>query len=249
MICPFENLYESVCSPQDTFQRIPRINRWGDYENTICELNFFKAINSTSENNIKSVLYNRNLSDNWFNVLKKLNGKLLTLDELNETYNKFNKENNQLIINSIIKPRYTSSCESLTKLYPIRFDKSRKKSNVVIAGSNKLRTDGNEIMVTAKTYGEKGYCDPICQRIYSTIERDFNEDGNVRNNIVKVYKEFVRTGDIRFEVNDILDNENKITLEELRRQGVKSNTPYVRFDKVYHRKLGLVRITDLDEFI
>lgn len=245
----FENLYESVCSPQDTFQRIPRINRWGDYENTICELNFFKAINSTSENNIKSVLYNRNLSDNWFNVLKKLNGKLLTLDELNETYNKFNKENNQLIINSIIKPRYTSSCESLTKLYPIRFDKSRKKSNVVIAGSNKLRTDGNEIMVTAKTYGEKGYCDPICQRIYSTIERDFNEDGNVRNNIVKVYKEFVRTGDIRFEVNDILDNENKITLEELRRQGVKSNTPYVRFDKVYHRKLGLVRITDLDEFI
>ena len=64
-----------------------------------------------------------------------------------------------------------------------------------------------------------------------------------------MYKEFVRTGDIRFEVNDILDNEKSITLDELRRQGVKSNTPYVRFDKVYHRKLGLVRITDLDEFI
>jgi len=247
----FAHLYESVCSPQDTLQRVPRINRWGDYENIICELYFFKAVNSTSENNIKSVLYNRNLSDNWFNTLKKLNGKLITLDELNEIYNKFNIENHQLIINSIIKPRYTSSCESLTKLYPIRFDKPRKKNNITIAGSNKLRTDGNEIMVTAKMHGEKGYCDSICQRIYSNIERDFHEDqiGNVRNKIIKVYKEFVRTGDVRFEVNDILDNENKITLDELRRQGVKSNTPYVRFDKIYHKELGLVRITDLDEFI
>ena len=246
----FVNLYESVCSPQDTFQRIPRINRWGDYKNIDCELNFFKAINSKSENQMKEKLYDRNLSDNWFDILKELDGKSLTLDELNVVYNKFQQSYNNLIKN-LIKSRYTQSLESLTKLYPIRFDGPRKKSKIVIAGSNKLRTDGNEIMITAKKYGEKGYCNPICQKIYSNIERDFHEDevGNVRDQIIKVYKEFVRNGDDRFQVNDILDNENKMTLDELRRQGIKSNTPYVRFDKEYHKDFGLIKIGLLERLL
>ena len=244
----FSCLVESVCSPQDTFQRIPRVNRWGDYQNTTCELKFFKFPNSKSENGLRNILYTRNLSDNWFDELKRLNGQQLTLDELNAVYNNFNKKYGKLV-SELIKSRYSTSIDSLTDIYPIRFNTKRTKSKIVIAGSNKLRTNGNEIMVTAKEYGKKTYCDPICQRIYSTIDRDFHETPIVRNQIIKVYKEFVRIGDPRFEVNDILDNQNKITLEGLRREGIKSNTPYVRFDKQYHHEYGMVELSHLDKIL
>lgn len=247
----FSCLLESVCSPQDTFQRIPRINRWGDYDTPYCELKFFKATNSVSENNMKNILYTRNLSDCWFEELKKLGGQELTLDELNEVYNLFHKKYERLI-KDLLKSRYSSSNESLTKLiYPIRFDKKRSKNKIVVAGSNKLRTDGNEIMVTAKEYGKRSYCDPICQKIYSTIEKDFEEHltPDVRNNILRTYREFVKTGDERFEVNDILDNEKKVTIEELRRQGTKSTTPYPIFHKEYHQEYGLIRISHLNKIL
>ena len=246
----FSCLVESICSPQDTFQRIPRINRWGDYKNIICELKFFKARNSDSENKMKNILYTRNLSDCWFNELEKLNGLDLTLDELNKTYNKFNEKYDRPI-KDLIKSRYSTSCVSLIKLYPIRFVRRKGKNKIIVAGSNKLRTDGNEIMITAKEYENKRYCDPICQKIYSTIEKDFKEDRtpDVRNKIIRVYKEFIRTNDVRFDVNDILDNDDNITLEELRRQGVKSNTPYVRFDKEYHKEYGLISLSHLDKLL
>lgn len=246
----FANLVESVCSPQDTLQRVPRTNRWGDYDNIIPEIIFFKCKNSLSEISIREELYSRNLSDLWFEELKKLDGCEITLDELNIVYNDFHKKYEKQIKN-LIKQRYSNSLMTLSKLYPIRFDRPKSKKKILVAGSNRLRTDGNEIMIIAKIHGSEEYCDPICQKIYSTIERDFheNQNANTRNQIIKVLKYLRESCDERFDYNDILDNENKITLEELRRQGVKSNTPYPRFDVEYHEEYGLIGIPLLNNLI
>lgn len=244
----FTCLAESVCSPQDSLQRIPRINRWGDYENTICELKFFRANESRSECKVKEAVYDISLSDKWFEELLKYDGQFLTLDEMNVIYNNFNeiyvKE-----IKQLIRKRHTESSDALVKIYPVRFNDTKKKDRVIVAGSNKLRTSGNELMITAKIYGERKYCDPICQKIYNSIGKDFNEDPFIRNKIIKTYKDFEKTNDDRFDFRTILDNEKRITIDELRRHGIKSTTPYPRYDVSYHRDYGLIKNSDLEKLL
>jgi hypothetical protein len=244
----FTCLVESICSPQDSLQRIPRINRWGDYENTTCELKFFRANESKSESKVKEAVYDIPLSDKWFEELLKYDGQFLTLDEMNIIYNNFNQMYFK-DVKQLIRKRHTESVDALVKIYPVRFNETKKKDKVIVAGSNKLRTSGNELMIVAKVYGERKYCDPICQKIYNSIEKDFNEDPFIRNKIIKTYKDFEKINDDRFDFRAILDNEKKITIDELRRHGVKSTTPYPRYDVSYHKEYGLIKNIDLEELL
>jgi hypothetical protein len=55
--------------------------------------------------------------------------------------------------------------------------------------------------------------------------------------------------DERFDYNDILNNRNYITLDGIRVFAKKSNTPYIRFDKVYHPEYGEVSEETLKELL
>ena len=62
-------------------------------------------------------------------------------------------------------------------------------------------------------------------------------------------KNLRNSNDERFEFNEILDQENNINLDNLRKYARKSNTPYVRFDKVYHPIFGLTKIELLENLL
>ena len=241
----FKNLYESVLSPESTVQRCGRCDRWGDYLG-VSTLNIFKVPNNKSENMIRDILYNRNISDTWFDYLLGYNGKEISLNELYVMYNDFNNKNASVIKNYIIR-KHNDSLDSLERIYPIKFNETTN-TDTLTAGSNKLRSFGNEIFFITQIYGSDEYTSPFNTRIYDSISKDFNETDNPLPRIKGVFKKLIKEDDIRFNYNDLMDNKN-ITLDAVRLYGKKSDTPYVRFDKVYHKEFGLVNIELLDRII
>jgi CRISPR-associated endonuclease Cas3-HD len=240
----FTHLIESVCSPQTSLQRIPRVNRWGDINETTT-LSFFNS-DSKSEINMKNILYTYNLSNHWFEELKKLDGKQLTLNDINEIYNSFHVKYEKEI-KSFVNSRYTDSSISLSEIYPVRFNNKRTNNKIIKAGGNKLRCTQNEIMVIVRKHNTNEYTDPTSQRYYTSIENDFNETGNIWKRIIGVYEELFNSCDERFDLYQTI--KNKLTLDDFRRNGKFSNTPYVRFDQVYHPDYGFINETLLDNIL
>lgn len=244
----FNHLVESVCSPQTTLQRIPRVNRWGDITTTPT-ITFFNMV-SKSEDAMKRIFYTYNLSELWFKEIEKLDGYEMTLDELNNVYNNFQK-NNETQLKNYIDNLYQQSTISLSNLYPIRFNKSKNKSKIIKAGGNKLRTSINdkEIMVIVKIYDTDQYTDATPHRYYDSIDNDFNERGNIFTPIINVYKELTENCDDRFDFHDIIKKKNRLTISDLRKFGRYSNTPYVRFDQVYHPEYGFINKNTLENIL
>lgn len=242
----FNNLFESILSPQSTVQRIGRCNRWGDYEN-ISSINIVK-FNDKSENKMKDILYTRNLSDLWFDFLKPLNGQQITLDELYKIYNSFN-EAFSVQVRKFIDKSYFDSLKSLEKIYPIKFNEKKTKTDVKTAGGNKLRATNNlELFYICKKYNSSDYTEPISRKIYKSIQEDFSEEGNIQNKLISTMKEIRNVCDDRYQYNDIIDNKH-VTLDEIRTLSRKSNTPYIRFDVVYHPELGVINKSLLNSLV
>jgi len=227
----FQNLYESVMSPESTCQRIPRINRWGELEFTP-EVTIFKEKDSKSESAVRDIIYSRNLTGLWFDYIKQYDGQELTTDELYVIYNTYNSVHKKVLM-EFVKQRERESLKALSEKYPYKSKSENKKTNIITAGSNQFRSIGTEVFVIARKVNSSEYTDSFSVRIYDSIDKDFNESANPRAQILGVYTLLRNNNDLRFDFNDILDNKDKITIDELRRSARKSNTPYVRFDKIY----------------
>src|SRR5208282_4444128 len=87
------NLYDSVCSPESTLQRIGRCNRWGTYEDREPTIFLFipdlKGLNN--ERGAIDTIYNRQLRDLWIQHLQKkiIDSQPVTLKGWYEIYNSF----------------------------------------------------------------------------------------------------------------------------------------------------------------
>lgn len=244
----FANVYISVMSPESFIQLLGRCNRFGDYH-TIPKVVLFKLDEKTSrsENTMKNILYSRNLSDLWFDYMKQHNGKELTLDDFYIIYNEYNRANERVIV-GYLRQMFNESINSLIKIYPYKFP-DKNKSEILTAGSNKLRCFGDEIFVISKIHNSDEWTSPFSERTYKKpINIFFNEVGNPLRRILGVMKKLRDKNDERFEYNSILDIKNIITLDEIREFGKKSNTPYIRFDKVYHPEYGLIYENKLIRF-
>lgn len=241
----FHKIYDSVLSPESTIQRPGRCNRFGEFD--ISEITIFKS-SDKSEIKMKDILYSRNLSDIWFEYIEKYNGTKLTLNELYVIYNSFSKQYETLIL-EFIRRKYNESVMTLSDIYPYKYPENLRKTNILTAGSNKLRSNGKEIFVISKYYNSDEWTEPFNETIYDSIAIDFNETGSVRSRILGVMKKLRDTNDQRYEYNSIIDKKDKITLDEIRKEGKKSNTPYIRFDKVYHPEYGLISENLLNNLI
>jgi len=233
----FKRLCESILSPESTLQRVGRVDRWGDFVDTpsINIINY----NNPGENIVREILYTRNLSNIWFDCIKMFDGQELTLDELYEIYNSFNKKWNK-ILNRYLEEKNSKSLDRLANIYPIKFYNTKKIGVIKTAGGNKLRTSSNDLFVICKEHNSDKYCDPFSVSLYDSHAEDFNESGNILNRLIKTMISIRNLNDIRFDYNDIINNKKYITLDKVRKSSVKSNTPYIRFDKVYHPEYGLI---------
>jgi CRISPR-associated endonuclease/helicase Cas3 len=239
----FNHLYESVLSPESTIQRIGRCDRFGDYvqQSTIT---IFKNVpdGDTGENNIRGKIYSVNLTNMWFDHIKKYDGQSLTLEQLYLIYNQFNTENQNVIKNQILR-RFTESSNRLAELYPVKLF-VKGKGTVKTAGGNKLRSlNGDEVFVIVRYHNDNDkYSDPISVDAYGNFTETFNESNNQYQMIVNQFKKLRDQNDERFDFNDILEAHKRkaLTLDHIRHHAKRENTPYVRFDRVYHPDYGFV---------
>lgn len=265
----FKNIYDSISSPQENIQAIGRCNRFGEFGND-SKVTLFKLDNNISESKAVSLNYDSNLSKHWEEYIKKYNGENLSNNDLYQIFNDF-QLNYHEEIKKYINKRYYKSLEKLSKnIYPYRYD-SNSKPNYMTANGNKLRSSGSEIFYivsmfdpsnTDNYYNIKEFVGLFTTCIYNNFADDFNEDeSRILNMLYNTMKKIVN-GEIKVNVSSLNNNsndygfdysifvnkpKNKVKLNDIRTNANRSNTPYIRFDAVYHPDYGIIKINNINE--
>ena len=238
----FNKLYESVLSPETTLQRIPRCNRWGNYLSPELYVHLF---DNKSETKMRDILYTNNLSNTWFAHLKQYDGQNLSVDDLYAIYNEFQSIHEKTLIREL-RETLSKSLDCLSKIYPSMYY-SKSKTKKITAGGNKLRSNGNSIFVIAPYYNDANkFTDPFSVTIRRTFAEEFDENSNTFKKIKQTWTLLRNNNDSRFEYNDMINSENYLTQEGVQISAKKIETPYIRFDKVYHPIFGLMNQSDLE---
>ena len=237
----FFNLYESVLSPQATLQRVGRCDRWGDYDK-LPKISIYK-INDKGENKMKDVLYTNNLSDKWFDFISKHDGKSINLDKLYDIYNEFHK-NNSIEIKKYIENCHDKSLQNFIRIFPKHFTpKLKKEEKVIRAGANKLRSNGDEIFFICKVHNSEKYSDVISDNNRSHF-KDYDEDEKTLGRMIKAMKSIRGNKDERYDYTGLIDEWD---INNIRESAKESNTPYIRFDVVYHKEYGVIKKSILNQ--
>ena len=242
----FKNLTDSVLSPESSLQRIGRCNRWGYYQES--NINIIKVDNESEKASIRN-LYDTELSNLWFNYVNdNLVGKNnITLDKIYVHYNKFNKINS-ILIKEHLKIKYQDSLDKLIKIYPIKKVNNNKNDNdIITTGGNKLRTGGNEIFFICKHQNSDDFSEVFSHKVRDW-DKDFSENANTVNKIIKTMKNI---NDIRYDYGKMknMQKYDNLTIDQIRRNSRRSNTPYISFDKIYSEEYGIVDSDFLDDQI
>lgn len=243
----FMNLYESILSPESTLQRIGRCNRWGDNPNT--SKLFFRFEKLDSERKVRDIIYDNGLSNAWYDRLKTIHGKHMTLDEFYMIYNDHYKKEGSRIL-SWIRSKLNDSTIRLQAIFPYQHSNSlfELERNIINANSNGLRSNGNQIFFIAKNTNGNGWTDPMSHTIRESIEQDFNEDLDSTRGIERAIEEIDRSGDKRYVYGPIIKRMKKAN-RRFRIQWSKlsrmSNTPYPCFNMVYDEEFGLIKSDQL----
>jgi CRISPR-associated endonuclease/helicase Cas3 len=238
----FNRLYESVLSPQTTGQRIPRCNRWGTYSEPYVSIHL---THNPSEVSMRKILYTNNLSNSWFSHLKKYNQKKLSYDEFYVVYNEFESNNEKILITEL-RDVLSNSLDCLSLIYPIVYFNKTKSKNIS-AGGNKLRSNGNNIFVIAAYHNDnEKFTEPFSVTMRKSFAEEFDENANTQKKIENTWKLLRDNNDSRFDFNEMITTKKYISQEAIQNKARKIETPYIRFDKVYHEKYGLIRLTDLE---
>lgn len=244
-----KSMLDSVLSPESTLQRIGRIDRWDNKNGGIynCYLS-----NNKGENKVVDILYNKELREKWYNSLKEISGKTLSLNELYIFYNKFILENKD-VINENIDKRLNKSFKNL---YFINYIKSTKKEsdkdNGINANSNVLRSNGNEIFCLFKGEDGKWMNEAINCKVYKDKNgKDDYWDGGTGdlkslnayfNKAKKELKELLKNPNFNYDKKMSVARLNKLKgVDTLRFMAVNSKTPYLRFDKIYSKEFGIIK--------
>ena len=225
----FQNLSESVSNPDNTIQRIGRVNRWGEYNESM--ISFF-MMDDKSEKNASA--YDDNLSKKWFNILNSLNNNII-LDEFYELYNKFMLDNFDEI------KKYNSkllkeSKEFSEKIYPIRYT-NKIKPDFYSANSNKLRTSGKGLfIIIKKDNGE--WSNAFNDSDYYRYSDKYGDDKTFR---LKDMEELIN--DKRFKYEKIAKkHKEKITFKTLEKWANRSDRPLLVYNRNYNDELGIYDI-------
>lgn len=251
----FNELNDSCCSPESSIHSVGRCGRFGDLVNEgvvnivkVRDRNF-EANFSRGEDAVIDIHYEKKLSDLWFNEMKQYDGQRLNLDELYVIYNdhckKYEKERR-----NYFSRRYRESLMFLSDLYPRKFNTSRK-SNIRTAGGNKLRSIGNEYFFTCPYYGdEMRYVEtPFSDRIYKSFKDDCDEKGNMESRMKGAMRAIMSNKDnVNYDYSELLENK-KYSVDDYRIFARKENTPYIRFDLVYHPELYLISKKKLEKML
>lgn len=230
----FNNVYESITSPENTIQVIGRVGRNGiPHSYTINIINWMNG----SEIAYSNKLYTNKLKNNWFNYLAQYNNTKLTLDEIYKIYNKYVIDN-KTELKKYYKNIYNNGLTSLENIFPIKFI-YKKNNKIMSANSNKLRSSGNSYFYTCHYVGSNMLTDIFSLEINDLFDDEFHENDKTKK-IRK--KQMLNNNDIRYDYSFISNkNKNKITDDRIKQYALYSNSPFIAYDRKYSKIFGIVK--------
>ena len=146
----FRNLYESICSPEFTLQRIGRCDRWGNFQQDNPQIHIMKVSDRNEDGAIRTV-YDPALRKLWLDHLSEsLNGKeQITLDNLYQIYNSFYGLHQQ-DVKAYLKQKYGKGLDSLREYCPIKI-KTKGEKNERTKGGRNLRNPFGSYFFSVRT--------------------------------------------------------------------------------------------------
>lgn len=236
----FNNLYESLLSPESTLQRIGRCNRWGDYQGE-CSINVYKS-REVAERAVSGILYDKGLQDTWYDFISVHDGKEMSLMDFYSLYNDFNRSYSKQV-RSFIKALKSSSHRSLEEVFPPRkgvFVPTEDSDSVYSADGNKYRSTGSSIFYLAKNNETGVWEGPFTEIVYSEskMDKQFKEGNRFVKQVAKVQEGLRGNPAFNYGTSRAIKNR---TLDDTRRMAKMSNSPYIRFDVKYDNKLGIIK--------
>jgi len=257
----FYRVYESVLSPQDTMQRMGRLNRWGTWGGTPEFHCYFhqNKVQYSSEDIIRSNFYDQSLTTAWFNHLKPYDQKEMSLDQMYKIYNDFKKKNSSGE-NSVVMNFINSSTDYLSKIYPNkRHSVSFGGNEVFHADGNKIRKNGLGVFFICR-HVNGGYSDAFSRSIYQgKFAETFEEDKFSFSRMKEAIKSLHLSNDSRFNFSDIwkllgVSNSTEehrgrklVDKTYLQRAAKFSDTPYYADNYLYHPDFGYIKKNILNQ--
>lgn len=193
-------MFESVCSIETTFQRLGRVNRFGEYP--ISEFTSFKS-SDRAEISARNAVYSVELGNLWHEEYSKLaeNRPTITYDEMYEEYHKFNEKYRTKILKYLTE-LYSHAITEYNK-YNLRPKRMSERAKVEVIGSfakRGLRDPlGGIFYVPTKSlqkYHTVSEERPACDMVLSMRFVDFIDRFNAVsvNDKINKFKKLVGTG-------------------------------------------------------
>ena len=241
------NLYDSVCSPETTLQRIGRCNRWGTYEDRLPTIFLYipELKNLPNERGAIDTLYNRKLRDLWVEYLRKkiTDSETLTLNEWYEIYNSFYADHDHDVW-AFLRDQYGKGLDYLIGYYPVKLmEDSDERSR----GGKSLRSPSGSYYFTVRIGGTRNdWLKPedvmeegneLYQRF--TNKGDLNAELINASTMLPRIKALYECGYIRFR-RIIKKSAPPRSLPHWFRLAQDPETPIPDFSRVYDKKLGLL---------
>lgn len=181
----FRNLYESICSPEFTLQRIGRCDRWGTFQPLNPQIRILKPGGDRGEDGAVQTVYNKELRKDWLDFLEEFlrEREEITLNDLYGAYNAFYMEKGSLI-NKHLAEKYQEGLDLLRKFYPVK-----------IKGNGEEKSDGDE----PATRGGRSLRNPFGSYYFSV--RDENGNWLGPDNIMEEGREL----EVRFDKTELLN--------------------------------------------
>ena len=143
----FEQLFETIMSPENTMQRIGRCCRWGQEASPKIVI-----VKDDSQSNKKAIesIYDMKLNEKWDSFFQEHFMGHKTLDCMYELYSEFNeKYKNELKL--FYKKLFEESTEALSKLVPLRYHKKKTDKEAIYASKRAtLRSLRPNYFITAR---------------------------------------------------------------------------------------------------
>ncbi|MBR6892649.1 MAG: CRISPR-associated endonuclease Cas3'' [Bacteroidaceae bacterium] len=152
------HLYESVCSPMDSMQRIGRCNRFGNKSG--CSVTFVTG-SVPGERDYVDMKFTTELRSEWCDTIRReFNKKDITLDEMYRCYDKFMEENASRIKRWMVGLQQESINCLVTNCAPCVFEVALPKNNKGKSGGT-IRNPEPNMYYIVPSADEKTYYGPF----------------------------------------------------------------------------------------
>lgn len=240
------NVYDSVCSPETTLQRIGRCNRWGTYEDQLPTIYLYipELKSHDNERGAIETIYNRKLRDSWVQYLQKriTDSQPLTLKAWYEIYNSFYAEHGRDVW-AFLREQYKKGLDYLVGYYPVKLmEDSAERSR----SGRSLRNPSGSYYFTVKINGTRNeWLKPEdVMEEGNELYRRFMNKGDLNAGLIDaskmhpIIKALYECGYIRFR-RMIKKSAPPRSLPHWFRLARDPETPIPDFSRVYNKTLGL----------